>query len=239
MVYHFPAPQRQVLDLHFSLTTQPAVQTDLEAVEAHIPAEFARLCAEGVDTIFAASYAMLHLLAARRLQRVRRSKNMSIEWTRRGAGAPGCSGLPQCSNCQSRDPIGKAVLPLLHVHWVCLPCHGGYAWIKKMPDLTQCSSCQSSDPISKAVRATPGQTLLQCAPSYDRFSSQSHYQTDAPVEVDALPACFSLVSSWVEISKCCNSLLSQISTMLMQCTHPDHLVAAAWFSATAARLMSP
>ena len=54
MVYCFPATQRQNLDQRFSLTMQPAVQTDLEAVEAQIPAEFARLCAEGADTIFAA-----------------------------------------------------------------------------------------------------------------------------------------------------------------------------------------
>ena len=55
--------------------------------------------------------AMLHLLAERRLQRFRRSRNMSTEWPRRGAGSFGCSGLTQCSKCNSRDPIGKAVRP--------------------------------------------------------------------------------------------------------------------------------
>ena len=97
------------------------MQTDLEAAEAMLPVTHARLCAEGAESLLAASYAMLHTLAEVRLQRFRRSRNMSPEWPRRGTGSPGCSGLPQCISCQSRDPIGKAVRPPLHLHWICSP----------------------------------------------------------------------------------------------------------------------
>ena len=93
-----------LLDPQYMQLTQMPMQTDLEAAEMGLDGVYEQLVSVGMEPLLATPYALLHIITARRLDRLGLLKGASSV-----PAVAGSSGLPECGQCCSRDHISRPV----------------------------------------------------------------------------------------------------------------------------------